>query len=239
MLDKELIKNRFKKSINTYDDNAFIQDLMAKKLIELIKGKKYKNILEIGSYTGVLTKRLAKSNPDFISYTAIDIVQESDVYIKKINKKINFINIDIENYNTDKKFDLIIANASLQWCNNLCGVVERLKFFLEQNGTIAISLFSKDNFYEIKDIFNVGLNYPSVDEIKLMFDDEIKILNEKYELNFKNVFDIFKHLKLTGVNALEKNIFSIKEFKKKIKNYQIKYNNRLTYSPVYIIFQHS
>ena len=36
MLDKNLIEEKFKNSIDFYDDNAIIQNLMAKKLLSLI-----------------------------------------------------------------------------------------------------------------------------------------------------------------------------------------------------------
>ncbi len=237
MLDKKLIKNKFKRSIETYDKNAFIQNLMAQKLIELIKDKKFKNILEIGSYTGILTKKLIDINPNFTSYTAIDIIKESKNYIKKIDNNIIFLNKDVEDFYTGQKFDLIIANASMQWCLDLSNTIKKLQSFLENEGIMAISLFSKNNFFEIKDIFNIGLNYPSPNEIKKIFDKEILIFDENYELNFDNTFDILKHLKLTGVNALKKESFSIKELKEKMKNYQLKYKNKLTYNPMYVIYQ--
>ena len=237
MLDKKLIKNKFKRSIETYDKNAFIQNLMAQKLIELIKDKKFKNILEIGSYTGILTKKLIDINPNFTSYTAIDIIKESKNYIKKIDNNIIFLNKDVEDFYTGQKFDLIIANASMQWCLDLSNTIKKLQSFLENEGIMAISLFSKNNFFEIKDIFNIGLNYPSPNEIKKIFDKEILIFDENYKLNFDNTFDILKHLKLTGVNALKKESFSIKELKEKMKNYQLKYKNKLTYNPMYVIYQ--
>ncbi len=237
MLDKKLIKNKFKRSMETYDKNAFIQNLMAQKLIELIKDKKFKNILEIGSYTGILTKKLIDINPNFTSYTAIDIIKESKNYIKKIDNNIIFLNKDVEDFYTGQKFDLIIANASMQWCLDLSNTIKKLQSFLENEGIMAISLFSKNNFFEIKDIFNIGLNYPSPNEIKKIFDKEILIFDENYELNFDNTFNILKHLKLTGVNALKKESFSIKELKEKMKNYQLKYENKLTYNPMYVIYQ--
>ena len=36
MINKELIKKRFKKSLKTYDDNAYIQKYTAKKLIDFL-----------------------------------------------------------------------------------------------------------------------------------------------------------------------------------------------------------
>ena len=73
MLDKELVEKKFKNSIDFYDDNAIIQKLMADKLVSLIEKKLFKNILEIGSYSGILTKKIVEKF-EFERYLAIDIV---------------------------------------------------------------------------------------------------------------------------------------------------------------------
>ena len=239
MLDKELVRKKFIKSLLTYNSNAFVQKIMADELIELLNNKKYKNILEIGSYTGILTEKLVLKNPDFENYIAIDIISQAKKYVNKINNKIEFINADIENFETDKKFDLIIANASLQWCDNLDKVIKKLQSFLANDGVIALSLFSKKNFFEIKDIFNVGLNYPSSEDIKAMFLDNVLVFEKEYELKFDDSFDILRHLKSTGVNALTKEKFSIKELKEKLKLYKSKYQNKLTYNPLYVKYSKS
>ena len=237
MLDKELIKKRFKKSIKTYNSNASVQKIAAEELLLLLGEKKFKNILEIGSYTGILTEKLVEKYPDFISYTAIDIISESEEYIKKINKKIIFLNEDVENFKTEKKFDLIIANASLQWCNDIKKVIKKLQSFLSYRGVIAFSVFSQDNFFEIKDVFNVGLNYLSIKELNSLFNGQAAICEKKYELKFENSFEVLRHLRNTGVNAIRRHNFSVAEIKEKMKNYEIKYNNRLTYCPLYVIYQ--
>ncbi len=239
MLDKEFVKKKFIKSLLTYNSNAFVQKIMADELIELLNNKKYKNILEIGSYTGILTEKLVLKNPDFENYTAVDIISQAKKYVNKINNKIEFINADIENFETDKKFDLIIANASLQWCDNLDKVIKKLQSFLANDGVMVLSLFSKKNFFEIKDIFNVGLNYPSSEDIKAMFLDNVLVFEKEYELKFDDSFDILRHLKSTGVNALTKEKFSIKELKEKLKLYKSKYQNKLTYNPLYVKYSKS
>ena len=66
MLDKNFIEEKFKNSIDFYDDNAIIQDLMARKLLSLINRNKFDNILEIGSYSGVLTKKIVEIFPNLM-----------------------------------------------------------------------------------------------------------------------------------------------------------------------------
>ena len=61
--DYKNIKKRFEKSMNDYDKNATVQDLMASKMIiELLKiSNKFETVLELGAGTGLLTKRFAKN----------------------------------------------------------------------------------------------------------------------------------------------------------------------------------
>lgn len=234
MLDKELIKKNFKKSLLTYNQNAIVQNKMAQKLVELLPNHSFEDILEIGSYTGVLTNIICEKIK-FDSYLALDIIDSCD-FIKKINSKIDFIKTDIENFETTKKFDLIIANASLQWCNNFGDTIKKLKTFLKKGGILAFSIFSDKNLIEIKDIFEVGLKYPEIDNLKMLLRDS-KIVKNKETLKFKSSLELLKHLKFTGVNSINSKKLSYVEIKNKLKLLDEKYQNTLTYEPLYVIYQ--
>ena len=110
-------------------------------LLNHIQNKKYDDVLEIGSYTGLFTKELTKKI-EFDSYLALDIIDSFD-FIKNINSKIEFLNIDVEDFKTDKKFDLIVSNASLQWCNDFKKTIIKLKSYLKKDGFLIISTFFK------------------------------------------------------------------------------------------------
>ncbi len=241
-LNKELIKSKFEKSAKTYDKNASPQTKMAKTLLDLIlkkhPEKNFENILEIGSYTGIFTKELIK-NLDFENYLALDVV-DSFSYIKDLNPKISFKNMDIENFETKEKFDLIAANASLQWCEDFDKTLLKLLSFKKESGLLAFSIFDKDNLFEIKNAFNVGLNYKNEDEILVLLNSKkIKsttIKKEKITLEFKNPREILRHLKLTGVNSLnKKEKMPYKKIKQGMKILEEEYKNKLTYSILYVI----
>lgn len=233
MLDKNLIQEKFQNSIDFYDENAIIQELMAKKLVSLIKNKDFKSILEIGSYSGVLTKKIIQ-NFNFESYLALDIVNSFEK-IKNLSNKISFEQMDVEKFETNKKFDLIIANASLQWCNDFEGTIKKLKSYLTPNGVIALTTFANDNFFEIRDSFNTSLKYKSIKELESIFSKNAKIIQEIHTLQFKNSRELLKHLKLTGVNAVSKNVLNVNQIKNGLKILEEKFQNKLTYKPIYII----
>lgn len=233
MLDKNLIQQNFAKSVYTYDSNAYVQKQTATKLLDLIKGKKFESILEIGSYTGNLTKP-AVERFEFESYLAVDIVNSFD-FIKNLSPKIKFKQVDIEQFQSDEKFDLIIANASLQWCNDFRGTIKNLKSFLNKNGILAISIFGVKNLIEIKEVFNSGLNYPKEEVLKSIFSKNAKITDEIIKLQFNSSMDILKHLKDTGVNSVSKNSLTVAQIKRKLEILEKEYNNILTYNPVFIV----
>ena len=74
-INPKLIKNQFEKSLDTYNKNAVVQQIMAEKLVEETAKIKtdYNNILELGSGAGLLTKELIKKL-SFKTYSANDLV---------------------------------------------------------------------------------------------------------------------------------------------------------------------
>lgn len=229
MIDKELVKKRFAKSLTTYEDNAFVQKEMGLKLINLLGKKDFNSIFEVGCASGLLTKQI-KENLIYETLTANDIVPQAQDYVKDI--ATDFICADIETINLNKNYDLIISNACLQWCNDINATINNLLNALNNNGILAFSLFGEDNLKEIKNLFN--------------FQNKIQITakvfkEENIKLYFDSPIDVLKHLKLTGVNALKEHKFtksSLKEFEKKYKElYSENGKVYLTYNPIYLIIK--
>ena len=240
MINKNLLKTRFSKSLSTYQVYATVQQDMAKYLISLLPSKNYKNILELGCGTGFLTK-LANQNITFDNYTAIDIVKECKEYITNINPHIEFINQDIENIKPDKTYNLILSNATFQWINNFELFINNLKNYLEKDGTILFSTFGKKNFYEINQAGQVSLPYYSLETLKeILSVYKIEILKETYyKLNFSSIKEMLEHIKNTGVNAINEKPWSIKDLNNFKKNYSKLYGEeyQLTYNPIYVMLK--
>ena len=237
-MNKELIKKRFSKNLDTYNDNASIQKRMAEHLISFLDKRKFPGILEIGCGTGVLTE-LAFKNLEFETYTANDIVDECEKFIKKISAKIDFVPSDIEIFlkNNQKKYDLIISNAVFQWIENYEEFINLVLSKLNRGGILLFSTFGVKNFYEIKKVLAQTLPYRTVDDYEKLLKNTNHIIEEEIQtMRFKTPKDVLKHIKLTGANA----ICETKWTKTDMLNFETKYNELclsspvLTYNPVYI-----
>lgn len=239
--DSKHIKKQFEKSMKDYDKNATVQDLMASKMmIELVKiSNKFDNLLELGSGTGLLTKRIAKELK-FQSYYANDIVEKSKMYVQKIIPEVNFIAGNALKIKPSKKMDLIISNAMFQWFDNLGKALEILKLSMAKDAIIAFTTFSPSNFKEITEITGLSLKYKSKDEIEqILIKQGFSILYSEdfYEiLKFKTPLELLAHMKNTGVNSLSEKTWTVKKVKEFCDKYAKKYpDTTLTYSPIVII----
>ena len=236
MIDKKLVRDRFSKNLEKYNEHARIQKRMAERLFSFIPEKKYKRILEIGCGTGFLTK-LVNENIDFDEFIAVDIVENCERYIVEINSNIKFVNADIEDFMQDNKepFDLIISNATLQWVDDFKKMVNLLQCSLAEKGELIFSTFGKENFREIYHVLGTTLNYYSEKEILEMFPSSI-IDSEVCVLAFANPKEVLKHLQMTGVNAVENRVWTKTDLMKFENGYKNICSKRptLTYNPIYI-----
>lgn len=126
----------------------FETEYLVDKTIKYIKklGISVNEILEIGTGSGCISIALKKNidgNIDAIDINnkAIKLAQEN---AKKNNVTINFIECDIHNFNTNKKYDLIISNPPYVPYNS--SYDEKIKYEPEN------AIFAEDNglyFYKI------------------------------------------------------------------------------------------
>ena len=237
-MNKELIRSRFEKHLDDYNENAKVQKIMAKKLVYLCGKKKYKNILELGCGTGLLTRE-AVENLEFENYTAIDIVPNCENYIKQIDKNIEFKHLEIESFKDFSKYDLVISNAAMQWVADFEKTVRNIFESMQVGSELIFTTFGKENFREIFYILGTSLSYYSEEELKAIFPEISEILAEIHVMSFKTPKDVLNHLKLTGVNAVESHHWT----KNDLKMFEQAYSSLcvrvpiLTYNPIYIKIQ--
>ena len=226
IMNTTLIKQRFSRSLQTYEQTAIVQREMAKILTEFLpQNKNFDSILEIGCGTGFLTRELVKKI-NYTTYTANDIVEDCSKYIESIDKNIVFLKGDINSLTLNSKYDLIISNAVFQWFKGT-DFLHKLKQHLKPDGIIVFSSFGEKNFQELKEIFNIGLEYSQF--AKPTFENII-------ELEFETLVELLKHIQSTGVNAITNYPLTKGALKQLEKEFLQKYGKiKLTYNPTYFI----
>ena len=236
--DIKTIKKHFQKSIDKYTDNAAAQKYTADILINELPKTDYDNILEIGAGAGILTS-YASNKLKWENYYTNDLVEKSEIFVKKYIKDTKFFAGDFRKIKFNKKFDLIISNAVFQWFENTDKILDKCKNLLTKDGVLAFSTFSPDNFKEIRELTGLSLKYKSLEELKNSTEKDFSIINIKqseYVMKFDNPLKILAHMKNTGVNSLTETRWGIKEVKTFCDNYKDKFPDlTLTYSPIIVI----
>lgn len=235
-INKEKVKKNFYNCRLDYEDHALIQKEMAAHLFSKLD-KGYHSILELGCGLGTYTQYLYKECA-FVDYFALDFIPEYQTIFQYKFPQINFISFDMDKLDQlfpSYYFNLITSNASIQWSNDPKKLIHTCMKKLNHNGTLALSFFGDKNYCEIKDIFNIGLDYFSeLDLNEIMNEYTVTYFyQEEKKLHFQNTIDIFRHIKKTGVGGLMQTYLS----KTQCREYEKKYQNILTYHPIYLILK--
>ncbi|WP_320167857.1 malonyl-ACP O-methyltransferase BioC [Mangrovibacterium marinum] len=250
LIDKEIVRKRFGKSWLSYNQHASVQREICRKLAGLLSANERTTIgslLEVGCGSGLLTNEILNiAKPR--EYYANDLVCAAENGIEQIfrNHRFNnwsFLEGDAELIAFPEQLDAVLSSSTMQWFHHLQAFLLKVHQALKPGGLFAFSTFGPQNFIEIKAACNQGLSYFSADEIREMLSANFDLLSlheEQVQLHFHQPVDVLRHIKNTGVNALEKtacwNRRRLEEFE---QNYPVSPTNdfRLTYHPILIIAQ--
>ena len=197
-----------------------MQNLAGSRLMSLIEGSSFNEILDIGCGTGSYTGLLRENYPN-ANIKAVDISKGMiDMAKKKLHgKNIDFHVGDAETLKQNKKYDLISSNGALQWFEDLEDILFKYSKFLKKEGVIAFSLFGPRTFCELgsvlKDFFSKNTaisayNFVSYNNIKknlTRFFKNIKVTEETYKERHNSLKDFLKKIKYTGTRGYALNSF--------------------------------
>lgn len=207
-IDKADILCRFRRSVDSYDENAIVQKSIVDKLCKLLHEyvRPYpERILEIGCGTGLLTSALMKNFPVkelFIN----DLVQE--MCCKTADRctipESRCIVGDIETLTLSGQYGMIVSSSTFQWFSHPADTLKKLSEHLREGGFLVFSTFGQDNLKELRQVSGQGLVYLSAAEWREILSSHFDILyleEEAHTLYFNSPVDILRHIKNTGVNA--------------------------------------
>ncbi|MDR1896699.1 MAG: malonyl-ACP O-methyltransferase BioC [Prevotellaceae bacterium] len=245
-MNSSLVKRKFEKSMETYNENAYAQREIAEKLSNLVLSL-YPHtpaaIFEIGCGTGLLTKKMINAFADAQFYVN-DINDKANALISElfVNSRYLFIPGDAQLIRFPKNVDLLVSSSVIQWFDNLSGFGQKAYECLSNTGYMFLSTFGKKNLKEIRQITGAGLEYASPDELRSLFADDFEILNlseEEIPVKFNSPVEILSHLRHTGVNAGCSGIMKTRsELNSFCNQYNQLFSNEttviLTYNPIYL-----
>ncbi len=175
------VQRSFRRSLKTYDENAFVQLEIAQTLIKMLcesflqhkQVMHFERVFEVGCGTGFLTKALLE-NFDINHIVLNDLVAECEPIIttllsglsidtavpdgihKKIEKmpqlKWEFIASDINACEIPDKQNLICSASTLQWMSDIPSLLESFHTSLSDDGWLALTSFGPNHFSELREL---------------------------------------------------------------------------------------
>ena len=144
-------------------------------------------------------------------------------------------------------FDVIVSNAVFQWFPHLDKSLQTLQTLLSPQGYLAFSSFAHGTLAELKAICGEehGLRYLSGKEGKeaLLAAGLLPCYwaQERVQHYFSSAREVLRHLKHTGVNALSRERFSVREMRALLQRYEERFSHQqgvvLSWCPYMVVAQ--
>jgi|GEM_PF-2203349 len=235
---------------DSYDKVSTVQHKSARKLQSLLPDF-CKNILEIGSGSGLYTKILSKKYTNS-QLKAIDIFMETkvlgaDFYLLNAEKDFP--------HTTNNPYDLITANAAIHWFNLPEIFFSNCYKNLSSNGTLLYSYYTKNCYKELQIVLKEALGndfsitaetFLDIEQIlaiqKSAFhgDNKLTVISETITLEHKNLHELFNVISKSGTKGQREDDISIWTpglFKKIEKIFLGKYGKIISSFEVFYIRQ--
>lgn len=137
----ESISNFYKSRTDVWLDN--VENPLIKLRLDWIK-EKLKNyntnieILDVGSWSGAIADNLYKSGFRYID--CLEISTAACNLGKQHYPYLNFINEDVNKFETEKKYDVIILGEILEHLHNPLSIIEKFRRYLNNNGILLVTI---------------------------------------------------------------------------------------------------
>lgn len=211
VIDKDMMTNRFERGLASYDSQADaqarvigrVEHLLNGKLCELI-GRRGARVLEIGSGTGTLSRLLDRVCGESSYLEMWDIAGDSPLE----GSGRQFRNVDAETEimrQPSKSLDALVSASTVQWFNSPVRFLDECKRVVAPGGYVLLTSFTRGNLANVALATGRSLPLLSAEEWRKIIPAGLELLYMKEyeeELAFDSAIDVFRHLKLTGVDSL-------------------------------------
>ena len=156
-LEKSRVRATFQRAAPRYDTAARVQREIAARLVEHLDPVRFEPalILDVGAGTGDLAKCLSRRYRG-ASVVAVDIAEAmlkvARSKARRMFTRQRFLCGDAEALPfKDSSVDLIVSNATLQWCNRLDQAIAGFFRVLKPGGLLMFSTFGPDTLGELRE----------------------------------------------------------------------------------------
>jgi ubiquinone/menaquinone biosynthesis C-methylase UbiE len=201
----EKSRNFFDVSDNYLSGNPIIplRKLIINDLLGDVSGKE---IIDIGCGNGDISKGFLQNN----KVTFLDFSSKMLEYARAgINSELFgnscFINSDLNDFKTDKKFDIIICIGVIAHVDDICKTLKKLKELSSEEGLILLQFsdsdriisrfnkFRKGLLSNKKLLYNYEVNLTSYKDLRILFNEVgFSVINEVSYLPVSPFFSIFR-----------------------------------------------
>lgn len=201
--DTEVVGQKFKSALPTYDLHAQAQKIIADRLAGLIISNspaKVSRILEIGQGSGILTRKYAP----VLKPSAIDFVDISETPVFNVAPVENYFCQDAEEWasQSNERYDLIVSASTVQWFSDLEVFIKNCRRLLNPGGSMFFSTFLPGNLQELDTLRPTPIHYHSKEDVVKFCSRHLSLdftEEEDIKLNFQSPRDLLMHLRYTGV----------------------------------------
>lgn len=244
-MSRALMMKRFARAMTRYEEAAGEQDKMAGHLTEMLSRNFHvfaPRILEFGCGTGKFSRRLLTTFAP-IELVVNDVCPEAALFFTNV-QQVRFLAGDAEKLGDHERgFDLVAANAVIQWFQDLPRFLKASRDRLNPNGLVAFSTFGPNTLHEVRAISGVGLTYPSKSEIQAQFEKTFDLCTVEESTDvviFPDAMSVLRHLKHTGVTGIQPpGVWTRAKVNAWCEAYQRQFavedGVTLTYQPIYFI----
>jgi 2-polyprenyl-3-methyl-5-hydroxy-6-metoxy-1,4-benzoquinol methylase len=191
---------------------------------------KDKDVLEVGCGIGTAAQSFIENEANYvgidISDKSIEIAKKRLELFELLGERGNVLQVDIEEFKSDKQFDLVYSFGVLHHTLNINKAIDNIYNLLKNNGEFKLMLYAKNSwkYFEIKEGLNQFEAQSNVPIANVYTHDEIyKLLSKFRDINIvqTHIFpykvdkykqyiyekeDYFKYMSENLFKCLEKNL---------------------------------
>lgn len=213
LVDKSTMAARFAGRRDTYERHGSVQADVVCRLCDDIAdicgpalAETSGPILEIGSGSGSLSRRLARMAPrasltlwDIAGDCPADLANRPGCTFRRCDAELAIADLP------DDSVPFIFSASTVQWFNSPARFFDRCARVLAPGGILALSTFTAGNLAEIAAVTGRSLPVPDPDGWIDLAARRLTLLRSRAwtdRLHFPSAADALRHLSLTGVNSL-------------------------------------